>query len=50
MSWFGIVLIVVGLYLAFKLAGAVLKLAMWGLVLFGAWWLLAPHFGWPSPF
>lgn len=50
MSWLGIVLVVLGLYLAFKLAGLAIKLAMWGLVLFGAWWLLAPHMGWASPF
>jgi hypothetical protein len=47
MSLFGIVLVVLGLYLAFKVAGFVLKLAMWLLVLFGLYWLLAPVFGWP---
>jgi hypothetical protein len=47
MSWFGIVLVIVGLYLAFKLAGFVLKLAMWGLVVVGAYWALAPLFDWP---
>ena len=50
MSWVGIVLIVVGIYLAIKVAGFVLKLAMWGLVLFGVYWLLAPHLGLPSLF
>jgi hypothetical protein len=49
MSLFGIVLVVLGLYLAFKVAGFVLKLAMWLLVLFGLYWLLAPVFGWPWP-
>ena len=49
MSWVGIVLIVVGLYLALKVAGFVLKLAMWGLVLLGVYWLLAPHLGLPLP-
>ncbi len=47
MSWFGIVLVIVGLFLAFKLVGVVLKLAMWVLVLVGAYWALAPLFGWP---
>jgi hypothetical protein len=50
MSWVGIVLIVVGLYLALKVAGFVLKLAMWGLVLLGVYWLLAPYLGLPAPF
>ncbi len=48
MSWLGIVLIVVGLYLALKVAGFALKLAMWALVLFGLYWLLAPMLGLPS--
>jgi hypothetical protein len=50
MSWLGIVLVVLGLYLAFKVAGFVLKLAMWLLVAFGIYWLLSPHLGWPMPF
>ena len=50
MSWLGIVLIVVGLYLALKVAGFVLKLAMWALVLLGVYWLLAPMMGLPRPF
>jgi hypothetical protein len=47
MSWLGIVLVIVGLYLAFKVAGFVLKLLMWGLVALGIFWLLGPHFSWP---
>lgn len=50
MSLFGLVLVVVGLYFAFKVAGFVLKLAMWALVIAGLYWLLAPHLGLPSPF
>lgn len=50
MSWLGIVLIVVGLYLALKVAGFALKLAMWALVLLGVYWLLAPMLGLPRPF
>lgn len=50
MSWFGIVLVVVGLYLAFKVAGFVMKSLMWALVLFGLYWLLAPSLGLPSLF
>ena len=40
MGWFGIVLVVIGLYLALKVAGFVMKLAMWALVLFGLYWFL----------
>lgn len=36
MSWLGIILVIVGLYLAFKVAGFALKLLMWAIVLFGA--------------
>lgn len=50
MSWLGIALVLVALYLAIKVAGFVLKLLLWGLVLFGLYWFLAPHLGWPSVF
>ena len=49
MSLIGIALVVIGLYLALKVAGFVLKLLFYGLVLFGLYWLLAPCFGWPPP-
>jgi hypothetical protein len=51
MSWTSAavaLLVLVGLYLAFKLVGVVFKLLMWVLVLVGAYWFLAPHLGWPS--
>ena len=48
MSWLGILLLVVGLYLAFKLAGALLKIVMLVLALAGAYWFIAPHMGWPT--
>lgn len=50
MSWIGIILLLICIYLAFKVMGVVLKLALWGLVLVGAYWLLAPHLGLPLPF
>ena len=50
MSWIGIVLIVIGIYLALKVAGFVLKLAFWALAIFGVYWLLAPYLGLPKPF
>lgn len=49
MSWVGIALIVLGLWLALKVAGFALRLAMWALVLFGVYWVLAPMLGWPRP-
>ncbi len=49
MNWIGILLVVVGLYLALKVAGFALKLAFWALVIFGIYWLLAPHLGLPWP-
>ncbi len=50
MSWLGIVLVVVALYFALKVAGFALKLLFWALVLFGAYWFLAPHLGLPPVF
>lgn len=48
MSWLGIILVIIGIYLAFKVAGFFLKLLMWGLVIFGIYWFLAPHLGLPQ--
>lgn len=50
MNWLGIALVVLGLYLAFKVAGFVLRLAMWALVVLGIYWLASPHLGLPWPF
>lgn len=48
MSWLGLLLLVVGAYLAFKLVGALLKMLMFVLALVGAYWFLAPYLGWPT--
>lgn len=50
MSWVGIVLVVIGIYLALKVAGFAFKLLMWAVVLFGAYWFLSPYLGLPAPF
>lgn len=50
MNWLGIVLIVIGGYLAIKVVGCALKLVMGAVVLAGAYWLLAPWLGLPLPF
>ncbi|MEP6908569.1 MAG: hypothetical protein ABI858_11415 [Pseudoxanthomonas sp.] len=49
MSWIAIVMIVVGIYLAIKVAGFAIKLLLWVLVLGAAYWLLAPIVGLPFP-
>ena len=48
MSWLGLVLLLLGAYLAYKLVGALLKILMFVLALVGAYWFLAPHLGWPT--
>jgi hypothetical protein len=48
MTWIGLLLLVLCAWLAFKLVGALLKLLMFVLALVGAYWFLAPHFGWPT--
>ena len=48
MSWLGIVLAILALYLALKGAGFVLKLALWALLLLGLYWFAAPYLGLPS--
>jgi hypothetical protein len=48
MSWLGLVLLVLGAYLAYKLVGALLKIVFFVLALVGAYWFLAPHMGWPT--
>lgn len=48
MSWVGILLLVVGAYLAYKLVGALLKILMLAVALVGAYWFIAPYMGWPT--
>lgn len=48
MTWLGLVAVIIGLYLAFKVAGMVLRLALWLLIVVAAYWWLAPLFGWPT--
>ncbi len=50
MSWIAIALVIVGIYLAIKVAGFALKLVLWVVVLGAAYWLLAPMLGLPIPF
>jgi hypothetical protein len=50
MSWLAALLIVVGIYLAIKVAGFALKLVIWLLVIVCVYWLAAPSLGLPLPF
>jgi hypothetical protein len=49
MSWLGFVLVVLGLWLAFRLAGWILRIVLWLVIVLAAWWWLAPYLGWPPP-
>lgn len=48
MSWFGLVVLVLALYLAFKVASALLKLVLFVVMLVAAYWFAAPMLGLPS--
>jgi len=48
MSWLGFVLLILGIYLAFKVAGVVVQLLVWLLILVAGYWFLGPYLGWPS--
>jgi len=50
MSWLGILIAIIAAWLALKVLGFVLKLALWGVVLFGLYWFAAPYLGLPLPF
>ena len=50
MHWLGIAMMLVGLYLALKVAGTMLKLLMWALVLVGAYLFAVPLLGLSLPF
>ena len=47
MSWLALVAVIIGLYLAFKVVGVLLKIALWLLVVVAAYWFVGPWFGWP---
>lgn len=49
MSLIAIAVILVCVYLAFKAVGMVVRLALWAVVLFALYWLVAPHIGMARP-
>ena len=50
MSLLAIGMIIVGVWVAIKLAGALLKLVFWGVALAGIYWFVAPIMHWPQLF
>ena len=51
MTWVGVVLLVLGVWLALKVAGVLFKLLLWALAVFAGWWLVHPYLGLPlQPF
>lgn len=50
MSWLGLLVAIVGIWLAIKVIGALLKLALWAVALAGLYWFAAPHLGLPPLF
>ncbi len=49
MNWIAVFMIILGVILALKVVGFVLKLGLWLLVAVAAYWLLAPMLGLPWP-
>ena len=50
MSWIGIAVALVAIYLAIKVVGVVFKLLLCGFVLFGLYWYFGPQLGLPPVF
>lgn len=49
MSIVAIVIILVGLWFAFKAVGMVVRLLIWAVIIAAVYWLVAPHLGMPMP-
>ena len=50
MSWIGILVLVVAIYAAIKVVGALFKIALWIAILGFAWWFFGQQLGIPFPF
>ena len=50
MTWVGILILIACVWVAFKLVGSLIKVALWLAVLLGLYWLAAPFLGMPRPF
>ena len=49
MSIVAVVIILVGLWLAFKVVGLFFRMLVWAVVIGAIYWLVAPHLGLPLP-
>lgn len=49
MSLVVIAVVLVMIFFAFKAVGMVLRLALWAVILYGIYWLVAPHIGGGRP-
>jgi hypothetical protein len=50
MNWLGWAILLLALWLAFKVAGVLFRVLLWLLVAVLLYWLLAPLLGLPRPF
>jgi hypothetical protein len=50
MSLAGMLVLVLAIYAAFKVAGAFIKTLLWVGILLFAWWYFGPQIGIPFPF
>ena len=50
MSWIGFVVLIVAIYAAIKVVGALFKIALWVAILGFAWGYFGPRIGIPFPF
>ena len=50
MTFIGLAVLVLCIYLEFKVAGFLFKIALWVVVIAVSYWLLAPMAGMPLPF
>ena len=49
MSIVAIVIVILGIWLAFKAVGMIVRLLIWTVVLGAIYWLAAPYLGLPMP-
>lgn len=47
MNWIAIVLVVLGVWLAIKVAGVLVKLLLWAAAVAALWWFVHPYLGLP---
>lgn len=50
MSWVGFALLILAIYAAIKVVGALFKIALWVAILGFAWWYFGPMIGIPFTF